>query len=322
MELAPVIDTFCKKIVSDPILEQIWISALGQMEVWASEQILRNLTSESNPEEVAEIQNHAEDELRHGQILANCVTLDLNTLSPKYAELRKKFLTYKKNYLFGYFSHPSLVSLNNKRAAYIHAAITIEKFPFQVYTVYYHHTKVKDLLDNLPGIIADERAHLDLGNKLRNTLPEDKKLPLSKLHQVEKEMTFLYFHRLNQMLDDVDALEKGALWTQFTRLVRGFHGILEKSTPDLHEVAETMTKKYGYPEFDSNLIELTTMAPSCWAREAKLFLETSPDIGANYWIWKALQEVLGSEQLTLEYLNVSQTITKQLSEEVFGESFL
>ncbi len=191
-------DEFISTIVADPILENTWLSSLALMENLAAQNIERSIGKSTPIGEVDQILAHAGDERRHAQLIIQTRTIPHFTVARDRA-LENRFHSITESFVLGYFGNDLLQGAKSRHAAYVHGALTIEQFPFQVYTRYIEQTKIAEVLKIFPLIIADEYGHLNLGRYLQQTLEADEKLSVLALIQIEKDMTKLYIERLHRV---------------------------------------------------------------------------------------------------------------------------
>lgn len=192
---------FLKTATSHPVLENAWLSTAVWMEQLAAQNIEGNISARTPAEEKEHVLQHAQDEWRHAAVLESMRTIPVFT-DAEDIELEKRFRAITSNFILGYFGNPLLQEAKNKHAAYVHGAMTIEQFPFQVYTQYLIHATIPSVKERLPAVIADEHEHLKLGRRLRDALSPDEKLSVSALHEIEKEMTVLFLNRLHQVAEE------------------------------------------------------------------------------------------------------------------------
>lgn len=196
---------YFSKICEDPIegtrSEGLFLLAMAELEKMAGDQILSNRTSRTPTHLLEDIETHANDEYRHSRQLHKMGSEILSAAPLTSFERRKlrQMTEVAKSFVTGYFGNPSLAEATSRHAAYVHGALTIEQFPFQVYSMYLQKTKIDLVREQLPAIIADEHQHIQFGRQMRSELSEDQKLDLGKLHQIEKKMCGQLFSRLQRI---------------------------------------------------------------------------------------------------------------------------
>jgi hypothetical protein len=174
-------------VCADPRVESAWLTALGHMEDLAAKQILGNFNSTTPAEFYEEIKVHAADEARHRDALL-AIRPFPEAASSQEMKLRDTLKSLGESFTMGYFGNPILVEAKSRFNAYVHGALTIEQFPFQLYSSYIKTTSSKDIRDVLTDVLADEGDHIQLGKKMLCTLPESERMPLNQLQNIEKEM--------------------------------------------------------------------------------------------------------------------------------------
>lgn len=189
---------FLETITRDPQLENAWLSASQLMEELAAESIEGNAGARTPAEELANVHSHAQDERRHAALLRSMRTIP-HFETPAELALEKRFRDIAASFVLGYFGNPVLQEAKNKHAAYVHGALTIEQFPFQVYTHYQKLSSIPAVRELLPSVIADEHDHLKLGRRLVAALGEDERLSVHQLQEIEKEMAIIYLRRLHEV---------------------------------------------------------------------------------------------------------------------------
>ncbi|MBT3585270.1 MAG: hypothetical protein HN509_10200 [Halobacteriovoraceae bacterium] len=196
-----IIREFISVVTTDPRLEVAWLNCMAKMEAKAADQI-RGSISKSTPEnEIQTIREHAADEDRHCAEILKMIPAVLakkSCLDQDYLSLESDFMRISETFVMGFFGNPFLSSLKGKHPAYVHGAMTIEMFPFQTYGAYIKKTKIEEVKEKMPAIIAEEKGHIQLGERLFKKLPKEKQLNLSKLHIIEKEFGYLAIKRLKK----------------------------------------------------------------------------------------------------------------------------
>ncbi len=200
-------DRFFKLITADERLESAWLTTLARLEVAAGEQIIKNLTDQSDAEEAAKIRAHAQDEMRHGEICLALRPIQTQT-EPEYIAYEAKLIALGEAFLYGFMGHPRLVKLADARAAYIHGGLSFEMFPYQIYSAYMKHTRLDAVKEALPKILEEENAHLAFGRTLHATLPAEKQLQISELIELELEMAYLFVRRVAEVTEEFMGIAK------------------------------------------------------------------------------------------------------------------
>ncbi|MDR3607711.1 MAG: ferritin-like domain-containing protein [Oligoflexia bacterium] len=194
-------------VTRDIQVESAWLTALARLEDLASVQILSNLSGHTPFHERRAIEAHAADEMRHRNALLMMRPV-AQVPAGRYLRLEKKLSELAESFIIGYFSNPLLTTAPNRHAAYVHGALTIEQFPFQIYAAYWKATKIPAVRDQLLNIMKEEHGHLALGNRLRANLPEKERLPVETLQQIEIEMCAKMIRRMRVALREFYGIEK------------------------------------------------------------------------------------------------------------------
>ncbi|KYG70083.1 hypothetical protein AZI85_15455 [Bdellovibrio bacteriovorus] len=192
------INKLMSQVCKDPRLESALLTALGHMEDLAAKQILGNVSASTPPQFLSEIRVHAEDELRHRDALW-AVRPFAEAKDARELELRRDLQGIAESFTVGYFGNPILIQAKSRFNAYVHGALTIEQFPFQIYSCFIKATYSESVRSVLTSVLADEKSHIQLGKKMMETLPETEKLCLTQLHTIEKEMC----HKMVLRMSDV-----------------------------------------------------------------------------------------------------------------------
>ncbi|MBO9667263.1 MAG: ferritin-like domain-containing protein [Bdellovibrio sp.] len=188
-------------VTEDAHIESAWLTALSYMEHLAAEQILSNVSASTPAEFIEEIKTHAEDEYRHRDVIIK-LRPHPEPLNAAYSDLRQRFCDIIETFIMGYFGNPVLVTANSRFAAYVHGAITIEQFPFQIYSYYVQGTKIPEVREAMQLVLDDEIGHIQLGKKFRNSLPEEDRISLQQLQAIEKEMCLVMVTRMADLVRD------------------------------------------------------------------------------------------------------------------------
>ena len=172
---------------STPAVESAWLAALATLERNAAHQIRQNISPHSPRVDIDAILSHAADEDRHAdQILAmRPVT---SAQDSKHRELESKLCHLAQQFITAFFGNHELAAAKNKHSAYVHGALTIELFPFRIYSVYLKFSKLPRVLANLPLILKDEHEHLALGKKLLRALNPEDRLSTTRLRKIESDL--------------------------------------------------------------------------------------------------------------------------------------
>lgn len=186
---------FFSRLCLNPSYENAWLEALAHMETLAAQQIRGNISRATPVENISEIEAHANDELRHAQML-----LAMRTNVPAESALREIFCRLGESFVVGYFANPELVRAKDRHCAYTHGALTIEQFPFQIYTHYLRFSTNQKVLSELPKVIHDEAEHLRLGRKLLAQIPLAERLSMTRLMQIERDMCCLFIEKCARSL--------------------------------------------------------------------------------------------------------------------------
>ena len=212
------VERFVELVVADIRLESAWLSCLSYMEELAATQIFKSITPDSPAEFLKEMETHAADEYRHAKEFALLRPLPAFTES-KYVLLERKMRQVCGSFFIGYVGNPILVKASSRHVAYVHSALTIEQFPFQLYTAYLKYTKLPKVLQRLPAILADESGHLALGKKMREGVAEEEKLSLGDLNEIEKDMCMKLVERLYRVVAEFTGKEQSLPAGNLAKLV-------------------------------------------------------------------------------------------------------
>ncbi|WP_291516479.1 long-chain fatty aldehyde decarbonylase [Bdellovibrio sp. ArHS] len=204
--MTKTLNSFFQSICHSERLEAIFLLSMADHERLAGDQIRANISAKTPAGLVAEIEAHAEDEYRHGRQLEQLAIQILGSdLSLQEKNKLHKINEVMRSFVVGYFSNPHLIEAVNKHVAYVHGALTIEQFPFQVYSAYLSHTKLDWVRETINAIVADEHDHIRFGRTMLNQLPEENKLDLPELHRIEKDMCKRLFQRLTAIFNETSS---------------------------------------------------------------------------------------------------------------------
>lgn len=194
-EVTPLLEL----VTSDIYLESIWLKNMSILEDIAAQYILSNVTEATPACALRNIIDHVKDEQRHAKLL---LEVRPATVYPdkKYYLLEEQWKKIGEEFIMGFFNSPLLREANHRHAAYVHGAQTIERFPFRIYSLYLSMTKNTKAQKVLPGIIADESEHIELGKKMYAALSEDERMPLSRLYRLEEDLCLMMLKRMNLSL--------------------------------------------------------------------------------------------------------------------------
>ena len=194
-EVAPLLEL----VTNDIYLESIWLGNMSMLEDIAAKHILNNITDATPDEAIRGIIGHVKDEQRHARLLQEMRPV---TIYPdhKYYLIEEEWKKIAEAFILGFFNSSLLREVNHRHAAYVHGAQTIERFPFRVYSLYFSMSKLPKVKVGLPGIIADENGHIELGKSMYAKLDEGERMPLTKLYQLEEELCLMMLKRMNLAL--------------------------------------------------------------------------------------------------------------------------
>ncbi|WP_413575229.1 ferritin-like domain-containing protein [Bdellovibrio sp. HCB290] len=196
---ASTIQDLMSEITQDAHIESAWLTAMAHMEHLAAEQILGNISQSTPPEFVEEIRTHAADEYRHRDVISKIRPIQ-EPANEAERDLRARLCAMTESFTMSYFGNPVLVQANNRFAAYVHGAITIEQFPFQIYSSYIPATKFLHIREAMTDVLSDESAHIQLGKKFRESLSEEDQLSLQQLQAIEKDMCRIMILRMTELI--------------------------------------------------------------------------------------------------------------------------
>ncbi|WP_413584813.1 ferritin-like domain-containing protein [Bdellovibrio sp. HCB274] len=196
---ANTIQELMSEITQDAHVESAWLTAMAHMEHLAAKQILGNISQSTPAEFVEEIRAHAADEYRHRDVITRIRPIQ-EPASEAERDLRARLCAMTESFTMSYFGNPVLVQANNRFAAYVHGAITIEQFPFQIYSSYIPATSFAHIREAMAEVLSDETAHIQLGKKFRESLTEEDQLSLQQLQAIEKDMCRIMVQRMTELI--------------------------------------------------------------------------------------------------------------------------
>jgi len=203
------LDNLICDVVKDSALEKAWIVTFSHVEFLAASHIRNNITKDTPQHEIERINEHANEEDNHGELLKSILKHFPATESgSSYEIVEKRFREIGQSFMNAYFGNDLLTSLRSRHAAYVHGAMTIEKFPFQVYGAYLKQTNCVPIKKVLPKIIADENGHLSLGQNLRKQLPKDRWLSIKNLDILQMELGHLQVKRMHKIVKDLNSTQE------------------------------------------------------------------------------------------------------------------
>ncbi|WP_413943885.1 ferritin-like domain-containing protein [Bdellovibrio sp. HCB-162] len=197
--LTKSIQVLVELVTQDPQMESAWLTALAHLEHLAAEQVLGNITQSTPQEYMNEIKAHAADEARHRDTILKIRPFP-ETLNGDYQDLRRRLCAIAESFIKGYFATAVLSTARSRFVAYVHGAIIIEQFPFQIYSAYIQETKDARIRQAMQSVLDDEVGHIQLGKKFWQQLPEDKRLSLTELQIIEKEMCMMMVERMTEII--------------------------------------------------------------------------------------------------------------------------
>lgn len=194
-EVAPLLEL----VTNDIYLESIWLGVMSMLEDIAAKHILNNITDVTPEECLRNIVEHAKDEQRHARLLQEMRPV---TIYPekKYYIIEEEWRKIADAFILGFFNSSLLREVNHRHAAYVHGAQTIERFPFRVYSLYFSMSKLAKVQAGLPGIMADENGHIELGKSMYADLSQSERMPLTKLYRLEEQLCLMMLKRMNLAL--------------------------------------------------------------------------------------------------------------------------
>ena len=197
-EVTPLLEL----VTNDIYLESIWLGNMSMLEDIAAQYILSNVTAATPTEALRHIIEHVKDEQRHARVLEEMRPVKIYP-EHKYYVIEEEWKKIGQEFILGFFNHPYLREANHRHAAYVHGAQTIERFPFRIYTLYLSMTKLPQVHNGLPRVIADENEHIELGKKMYATLLASERMSLSKLYRLEEELCLMMLMRMNLALRQI-----------------------------------------------------------------------------------------------------------------------
>jgi hypothetical protein len=203
-----ITQSLMNEVTKDAHIESAWLTSMAHMEYRAAETILGNISNSTPPEFLEEIKAHAADEYRHRDVILSIRPFP-EPLNQAYQDLRTRFCDIVDAFIMGFFGNPELVKANTRFAAYVHGAITIEQFPFQIYSAYVPSTPYPHIREAMQVVLNDETSHIQLGRKFRNSLSEEDRLSLQQLQIIEKEMCLLMVTRMTDLIREFQSTTRG-----------------------------------------------------------------------------------------------------------------
>ena len=181
-------DQTAEMLVSHPELESAWLSSMAHMEATAAYGIKKAICKETPKEFIPAILAHYADEMRHAQELLEMKKVPVS--SQAGMELETALCQSAKKMTFGFFNHPVIqeISAHNKYAGYVHAALTIEQIPFQMYAHFHLKSRPGSHKNALTRILKEEYQHLAQGKKMYQLLERLQKFPLDQIQTIEMEL--------------------------------------------------------------------------------------------------------------------------------------
>jgi len=218
------LDNLVCDLVKDSGLEKAWIMTFSRAEFLAANHIRNNITPGTPQHEIEKIEEHAKEEDEHGELLKKAYEqLPATEPGSCYENVEERFKEISQSFMNAYFGNEMLTSLRCRHAAYVHGAMTIEKFPFQVYGAYIKRTNFLPIKEILPKIIEDEHDHLHLGQSLRKDLPKDKWISIKELDKLQMELGHLQVKRMHKLVREFKSAEDASfemsLCNEETKLV-------------------------------------------------------------------------------------------------------
>ncbi|MEK2644034.1 ferritin-like domain-containing protein [Bdellovibrio sp. BCCA] len=193
------IQVLIELVTREPQMESAWLTALAHLEHLAAEQILGNITKSTPQEHISEIKTHAADESRHRDTILKIRPFQ-EAINEDYLNLSQRLCAIAESFIKGYFATTILTTARSRFVAYVHGAIIIEQFPFQIYSAYIQGTKDIQIREAMQSILDDEVGHIQLGKKFWQQLPQNGRLSLSELQIIEKEMCQIMVERMTEIV--------------------------------------------------------------------------------------------------------------------------
>lgn len=194
-EVTPLLEL----VTNDIYLESIWLGNMAMLEDIAAKHILNNISDATPTESIRKIIEHVKDEQRHARLLQEMRPVTIYPES-KYYVIEEEWKKIAEGFILGFFNSSLLREVSHRHAAYVHGAQTIERFPFRVYSLYFSMSKLPKVRAGLPGIIADENGHIELGKSMYVELDENERMPLTKIYRLEEELCLMMLKRMNLVL--------------------------------------------------------------------------------------------------------------------------
>lgn len=190
-------------IISDPSIESAFLGALGNMEEVAAREIIKTIGPTTPKEHLLEIISHAQDEHRHAFQLRGIKPIK-DYCDVRYYQLERILSELGINFVLGFFGQKILLKARSldRFAGYILGAMTIEQVPLQLYTGYLKATKIESVRKNMPLVLKDEFAHLELGKKLYKTLPLEQQFSIDEINAIELEMCDLLARKMYTAIEN------------------------------------------------------------------------------------------------------------------------
>lgn len=209
-EVTPLLEL----VTNDIYLESIWLGNMAMLEDIAAKYILNNITEATPSTSLRNIIEHVKDEQRHAKLLQEMRPVTIYPES-KYYIIEEEWRKIAEGFILGFFNSTLLREVNHRHAAYVHGAQTIERFPFRVYSLYFSMTNLPKVKAGLPGIIADENGHIELGKSMYAELDPSERMSLTKLYRLEEELCLMMLKRMNLALRQIMNLYEPDLSSEF-----------------------------------------------------------------------------------------------------------
>ena len=189
-----------EKVLSHPEIESAWLSSMAYMESSAAYGIKKSINHSTPDHEIESILDHYNDEMRHAKQLHELKKVSVESING--VELQSQLCKVAKKFTFGFFMHPLVQEVSKKAqfAGYVHAALTIEQIPFQMYSHYFIKS-TGDTKRALVDILKDEHVHLKLGKRLYQQLENDFQSPIDLIQTLEIEMCLQLVNEINLQID-------------------------------------------------------------------------------------------------------------------------
>lgn len=189
-----------QKLKEHPEIEAAWLAAAARMESTAAFGINKSIGESTPTAELATMHAHYADEIRHGnQLLEMRKTV---VTSERGLALARSLASEGKRFTFGFFLHPVIREITQKAiyAGYVHAALTIEQIPFQLYAHYYVST-TGDARRSLGQILKDEHQHIKLGKRLYQQLEASHQHSIDAVQTIEMHMCLELIRNMSAHID-------------------------------------------------------------------------------------------------------------------------